>query len=68
MDITVRISPLNGDSFSKTFIGSKKDILPSIRAYIRKHGEHQIDVVSQEDKPDLTWYDLFAGRKEDEER
>tara|TARA_R100000773_G_scaffold37959_1_gene33071 strand:+ start:307 stop:483 length:177 start_codon:yes stop_codon:yes gene_type:complete len=48
-------------SFSKTFIGDKKDILPYIRRYIQEHEHLEIEVVSNEENPDITFEELFVN-------
>ena len=61
MDITVKIDPRNkkGMSFSKTFIGDKKDILPYIQRYIQEHSHMEVEVTSEQENPDVTHAELF---------
>ena len=61
MDITVRIKPESDTSFSKTFIGDKEKILPDIRAYIQKYEHLPIEVISNEENPDITFQELFVN-------
>tara|TARA_R100000773_G_C4105551_1_gene48275 strand:- start:240 stop:452 length:213 start_codon:yes stop_codon:yes gene_type:complete len=61
MDITVRIEPESDTSFSKTFIGDKEKILPDIRAYIQKYEHLPIEVISNEENPDITFQELFVN-------
>jgi len=60
MDLTVRIEPQSDKSFSKTFIGDKEKILPDVRAYIQKYEHLKIEVVSNEENPDITYKELFT--------
>jgi len=59
MDLTVKIEPRSGKGFSKTFIGDKEKILPYIRRYIQEHEHLEIEVVSNEENPDITFEELF---------
>ena len=61
MDLTVRIEPEKDKSFSKTFIGDKEKILPHIRRYIQEHEHLEIEVVSNEENPDITFEELFIN-------
>lgn len=61
MDITVRIEPDSDKGFSKTFIGDKEKILPDIRAYIQKYEHLPIEVISNEENPDITFQELFVN-------
>ena len=61
MDLTVKIEPRSGKGFSKTFIGDKQKILPHIRRYIQEHEHLEIEVVSNEENPDITFEELFIN-------
>ena len=59
MDLTVRIEPRSDKSFSKTFIGDKEKILPYVRRYIQEHEHLEIEVVSNDEDPNVTFEELF---------
>jgi len=58
MDITVKITK-EKESRSYTFIGEKESILPDIKALIQKNKGEKIEVVSEENNPDLSFKELF---------
>jgi len=62
MDITINVKTNEGKEYSRTFIGDKDKILPSMKDYIRKNIDNQINVVfsSDEEKSHFTYPELFS--------
>jgi hypothetical protein len=62
MDITINVKTNEGKEYSCTFIGSKERILPSMRDYIKKNIDHQVNVLfnNEDDKSQFTYPELFS--------
>jgi hypothetical protein len=61
MDITIKVISKEGELYSKTFIGDKDKILPSMQEYIKENNKHYIDVFfsCEEETKELTFDELF---------
>ena len=62
MDITINIKTTEGKEYSCTFIGDKEKILPSMKNYIKKNRDNQVNVVfsNDEEKSHFTYQELFS--------
>ena len=62
MEITINVKTTEGKEYSCTFIGDKEKILPSMKDYIQKNIDNQINVVfsSDEEKSHFTCPELFS--------
>jgi len=62
MDITINVKTNEGKEYSRNFIGDKDKILPSMKDYIQKNIDNQINVVfsSDEEKSHFTYPELFS--------
>jgi len=62
MDITINVKTNEGKEYSCTFIGDKEKILSSMKDYIKKNIDNQVNVVfsNEEDKSHFTYQELFS--------
>ena len=62
MDITIKVKTPEGKEYSRTFIGNKDQILPSMQDYIKRNIDNHVSVVfsNTEEKEHFTYPELFC--------